>query len=225
MGEAAFFRIEEEDTITKEQKERVEKLRILNHYAQKGQILFTGSSLMEQFPVNEILMTRECPYFIYNRGVSGFTTSDMLRHMDTMVFDLEPSRIFINIGTNDIGAADYSEEKLLGNYSTILKQIRQRLPKAEIYVMAYYPVNEADKVAECADGEAAFANRNNRNIEKANKRIARLAKEMDLHYIDVSEGLRDERGKLKKEYTVEGIHMYANAYYVIFENMKKYLSL
>lgn len=225
MGEAAFLGKAEEYLITKEQKERIEKLRILNRYAKKGQILFTGSSLMEQFPVNEILMTRGCSCHIYNRGVSGFTTSDMLRYMDTMVFDLEPSRIFINIGTNDIGAADYSEERLLVNYREILMQVKQRLPKAEIYVMAYYPVNEVDKLSECADGEYAFVNRNNGNIEKANKRIAQLSKEMELHYIDVSEGLRDARGKLKKEYTVEGIHMYANAYYVIFENMERYLSL
>ena len=46
---------------------------------------------------------------------------------------------------------------------------------------------------------------------------------MGLNFIDVSEGLRDEHGRLKKEFTVEGIHMYANAYYVIFENMERYL--
>lgn len=46
---------------------------------------------------------------------------------------------------------------------------------------------------------------------------------MGMHYIDVSEGLRDAQGKLKAEFTVEGIHMYANAYYVIFENMERYL--
>ena len=105
--------------VQKEQQERIEKLNILNQYAAKGQILFTGSSLMEQFPVNEILMTKGLSYRIYNRGVSGFTTLDMLNHMDTMVFDLEPSRIFINIGTNDIGATDYSEDALLANRSHV----------------------------------------------------------------------------------------------------------
>ena len=188
--------------VQREQQERIEKLHILNRYAEKGQILFVGSSLMEQFPVNEILMTKGLFYKIYNRGVSGFTTADMLNHMDTMVFDLEPSRIFINIGTNDIGAPGYSEDALLSNYRRILAQIKERLSEAEVYVMA---------------------NRNNRNIDAANRRIAGLAAEMGMHYIDVSEGLRDAQGKLKAEFTVEGIHMYANAYYVIFENMERYL--
>lgn len=225
MGEATLFGKEDEYPIGKEQKERIEKLKILNQYAQKGQILFTGSSLMEQFPVNEILMTKGCSYHIYNRGVSGFTTTDMLRYMDTMVFDLEPSKIFINIGTNDIGAADYVEERLLDNYSEILMQMKQRLPQTKIYVMAYYPVNETDKVSECEQGEDAFINRNNRNIQKANQKLAQLARKMELQYIDVNDGLRDEKGKLKKEYTVEGIHMYANAYYVIFQNMEQYICL
>lgn len=209
--------------VKREQQERIEKLHILNRYAEKGQILFTGSSLMEQFPVNEILMTKGLSYRIYNRGVSGFTTLDMLNHMDTMVFDLEPSRIFINIGTNDIGAPDYSEDALLANYGRILTQIKERLPQAEVYVMAYYPVNETDKLPCCEQGASSFANRNNRNIEAANRRIAGLAEEMGLHFIDVSDGLRDEHGRLKAEFTVEGIHMYANAYYVIFENMERYL--
>ena len=35
----------------KEQKEKIDKYRILNETVIKGQILFTGSSLMEQFPM------------------------------------------------------------------------------------------------------------------------------------------------------------------------------
>lgn len=140
--------------VQREQQERIEKLHILNRYAEKGQILFVGSSLMEQFPVNEILMTKGLFYKIYNRGVSGFTTADMLNHMDTMVFDLEPSRIFINIGTNDIGAPGYSEDALLSNYRRILARIKERLSEAEVYVMAYYPVNETDKLSRCAQGRA-----------------------------------------------------------------------
>ena len=40
----------------KEQKEKIDKYRILNETVIKGQILFTGSSLMEQFPINELLL-------------------------------------------------------------------------------------------------------------------------------------------------------------------------
>ena len=41
-------------------------------------------------------------YKIYNRGVSGLNTDEFLENIDTLLLDLEPSKIFINIGTNDI---------------------------------------------------------------------------------------------------------------------------
>ena len=43
----------------KDRKEKIDKYRILNEVVVKGQILFTGSSLMEQFPINELLMTEK----------------------------------------------------------------------------------------------------------------------------------------------------------------------
>ena len=46
-----------QENTAKQQKERLENFRRLNMTAQKGQILFTGSSLMEQFPIEEISMT------------------------------------------------------------------------------------------------------------------------------------------------------------------------
>ena len=68
-----------------------------------------------------------------------------------------------------------------------------------------------------------FKTRNNENIKIANNAVNVLAKKVGYEYIDVNEGLADEHGRLKKEYTVEGIHMYANAYNVILDNMMKYL--
>lgn len=206
-----------------EQKQKVDKYRILNESVKKGQILFTGSSLMEQFPINELMLDYDMDCVIYNRGIGGFTTDDMLANMEEQVFGTEPSKIFINIGTNDIGGPGYTLEKLMENYEKILIQIKERLLETEVYLMAYYPVNEADKIPEGEWGKHMFDTRNNENIKIANAAVEQLAKKMGYHYIDVSEGLCDERGMLKKEYTVEGVHMYANGYRVILQNMMRYL--
>ena len=112
---------------------------------------------------------------------------------------------------------------LIEKYEKILTQIKERLPETEVYMMAYYPVNEVDKVPEGEWGKTLFATRTNENIALANKEVEKLADKMGYYYIDVSEGLRDENGRLKKEFTIEGIHMYANGYRVILENMKPYL--
>lgn len=207
----------------REQQDKLERYRILNQNVKKGEILFTGSSLMEQFPVNELLMTNGMNEVIYNRGIGGFTTTDMLQHMEEMVFGTEPSRIFINIGTNDIGSPEYQLEALLERYEEIIVRIQERLPEAEINMMAYYPVNETDKIPEGEWGKTAFVTRTNENINIANAAIENLAAKKGCRFINVNEGLADERGKLKKEYTIEGIHMYANGYQVVLQNLKKYL--
>lgn len=210
----------------KEQKDKLDRYRILNETARKGQILFTGSSLMEQFPIHELLMDEEMDCLIYNRGIGGFTTEDMLENMQEQIYGTEPSKIFINIGTNDMGKPDYTLEKLMDNYKKILEQIKEHLPKTEIYMMAYYPVNEVDKKTVLPDEEWAnhmFDNRNNFNIRLANQAVKQLAEKMGCRYIDVNEGLYDETGRLKKEFTLEGVHMYANGYRVVLSNLKKYL--
>ena len=207
----------------REQQDKLERYRILNQNVKKGEILFTGSSLMEQFPVNELLMTNGMDQVIYNRGIGGFTTTDMLQHMEEMVFGTEPSRIFINIGTNDIGSPEYQLEALLERYEEIIVRIQERLPEAEINMMAYYPVNETDKIPEGEWGKTAFVTRTNENINIANAAVENLAAKKGCRFINVNEGLADERGKLKKEYTIEGIHMYANGYQVVLQNLRKYL--
>ena len=212
-----------QEFMQREQQEKLERYRILNRDVRKGEILFTGSSLMEQFPINELLMSNGMNQVIYNRGIGGFTTTDMLQYMEEMVFGTEPSRIFINIGTNDIGSPDYRLDTLMERYEEIISRIQERLPEAEIIMMAYYPVNETDKVPEGEWGRTAFVTRTNENIAIANEAVERLAAKKGCRFINVNEGLTDERGKLKKEFTIEGIHMYANGYQVVLDNLKKYL--
>lgn len=207
----------------KQQNDRINQYKHLNKLSIKGEILFTGSSLMEHFPVNELLMNKGINKIVYNRAVGGFTTNDLLEHMEEMVFGVEPSKIFINIGTNDIGASNYSLDNLIKNYEIILMKIKERLPEANVYVMAYYPINEVAKENKEDWEKETFKTRTNNNIKIANRAVEELAKSMRYKYIDVNSGLTDEDGRLKDEYTIEGIHMYANAYNVILDNMMKYL--
>ena len=209
-----------EQNMRREQDEKLDRFRILNQEARKGEILFTGSSLMEQFPIHELMMNDGMDLVIYNRGIGGFTTRDMMEHMEEMVFGTEPSRIFINIGTNDMNAPDFSQDRLLENYEAILRQIQERLPAAEINVMAYYPVNEVDKVPDRPWGKTLFVNRTNRTIDRLNQALEKLAEKLGCRFINVNKGLTDENGRLKKEYTIEGVHMYANGYRVVLDNLK-----
>jgi len=204
---------------------KLKRYQHLNTYAVKGQTLFVGSSLMEQFPINEFQQALNKKIVIYNRGVGGFVTNELLAAMDTCIFELAPTRIFINIGTNDIAAPDYKKENLIVNYDQILSEIKDHLPHCQVFVMAYYPVNQkADfpSVNEAMKKEL-FKTRTNPTLQEANVAIKELAQNYQYEFIDVNDGLVDEEGNLKKEYTVEGIHFWPNAYYTIFNNLKQYL--
>jgi lysophospholipase L1-like esterase len=205
-----------------EKRDKIQRFRILNRYVQKGQIVLAGSSLMEQFPVYEFLQGHPLGRAVYNRGVGGFTTQELLGALDACIFDLEPEKIFINIGTNDLNEVDFQEEAWLGRYWSILEQIQARQPGAAIYLLAYYPVNELDDFGDPAAREWVKV-RTNRRIWAANLRLAELARQMNCRYIDLNAGLLDERGQLKKEYSVEGVHIYGNGYRVVFEGLLPYL--
>ncbi len=197
--------------------------RMLNAIAKKGETVFVGSSLCEQFLINELLMSKGINKIIYNRGISGYKTSDMLDSMEEMIFELLPSRIFINIGTNDIASPDYSLEKLIKNYKKILEMIKEKLPKTEVFMLAYYPVNDRDMTSDEVLIKERFGTRNKKNLEIANENVKKLSEEMGYKFINVNDGLTDEEGVLKKEFTIEGIHMYSNAYEVVLNNLISYL--
>lgn len=207
---------------------KLKEYSMLNRHAKKGQILFVGSSLMEGFPIYEMQLTLGLGLdrVIYNRGIGGTTTADLMQSMDVCIFDLEPSKLFINIGSNDIGGTEkrYSKEALLLNYDSILEQIKVRLPKCEVFVMAYYPINaHADFGVDPIEKQSMFATRTNANILEANEAVERLAKGHGISFINVNEGLTDAEGNLKPEFTVEGIHLWPSAYSVILNNLKRYL--
>jgi len=205
-----------------DKRDKVQRYKILNHYIKKGQILFVGSSLMEQFPIYELMQDCGIKETIYNRGIGGYTTVEMLEVLDTVVFDLEPSKIFINIGTNDLNLPDFTMEGLIGRYMAILERIMERLPQAKIYVMAYYPVNGAYDFGNPYMKEALKI-RTNARIDEANQAVEKMAGRLGLKFINVNKNLYDGAGNLKHQYSVEGMHMYANGYHAILEDLMKYV--
>ncbi len=200
-----------------EKKGKVERFRYLNAYIRKGQIVFAGSSLMEQFPIYEFLQDFNLPYTIYNRGIGGYTTKEMLQSMDVCIYDLEPRAVFINIGTNDLNEPDCSLAELSENYEKVIKGIRGHLPDTKIYMLAYYPVNP--EIGDNPYLKEIFRSRTNEKICQANIEIRKLAEAYDVVFLDLNDVITDEDGKLKKEITVEGMHMYANGYRLILDKL------
>lgn len=203
----------------KDKYRMVQSWQALNQTCVKGQIVFTGSSLMEMFPV-EKFAAEEGPDFpiVYNRGVGGWRTEEMLACLNEMVIGLQPRRVFISIGTNDLSDGSVTIADLIGRYRQILTTILADVPGVEIILMAYYPINYE---AAAESMKACLRIRTNERIADANRAVAALAEELHLRFIDVSAPLKDDQGRLKAEYTIEGMHIYEAGYRAIWPLVKE----
>ena len=210
------------ERFSEEKALKLANYRQQNAYIQKGRTLFTGSSLMENFPITEFCLNEGLPV-AYNRGIGGYTTDEFLAAIDAVLLDPRPAKLFINIGTNDIGIRPAGEdwfEHLSANYRRICGIIREQLPDTVVYMMAYYPVNAG---APQAQGNPGMQVRTNANIARANRMVEGLAAEFGFHYIDVNDGLKDAEGCLRIGHTRDGTHFDAAAYRTVFERLREYL--
>ena len=198
---------------------KVERYRELNKSVQYEETVFTGSSLMEMFPINKFLEEHGDNTIIYNRGIGGFLTYELLEVIDVCVLELKPSKVFINIGTNDLSWSSIPISDVIGNYDKIITAIEQALPDVKIYLMAYYPVNfeaASEEMKEC------LKIRTNEKINAVNLEVEKLARRHGQKYIDINANLKDEQGRLKAEYTIEGMHINEDGYRAIYEDIMKY---
>ena len=203
---------------------KMEKYRLAERYREenkstiKGAIVFAGSSLMEMFPVEAFAKEEGTDFpVVYNRGLGGWRTEDMLATLEAQVTGLMPRRVFINIGTNDLSDPSATIDALMERYDEILNRIEAEAPGVELILMAYYPINY-----DAADEgmKACLRIRTNERIREANRAVEALAHRRGPRFINVNAPLTDEQGRLKAEYTIEGMHIREEGYRSIWPLVK-----
>lgn len=199
---------------------KIMRYREENKTVSFGQVVFTGSSLMEMFPINKLLREHNDDTVIYNRGIGGFVSHELFEVIDVCATDLRPSKIFINIGTNDLSDSRIPIREIMENYDKIISAIEARLPDTVIYLMAYYPVNyeaAAENMKEC------LKIRSNEKLRTASAEVKKLAEKHGQRYIDINKNLTDEQGRLKAEYTIEGLHINEDGYRAVYDDIMAYV--
>lgn len=173
--------------------------------------LFLGDSITEMYDLEK--------YFpddpVVNSGVGGNTTDDILEDMQQRVYQYNPSKVFLLIGTNDLQDGKTPDE-IFENIKRIVEGIQENRPEAKIYLESIYPVNRNFENSGAQD-------RHNEDIKEINKKIEEYCMEEDLTYIDLYSVLEDENGDLRAEYTNEGLHLSEEGYDIVTETLKKYL--
>lgn len=190
------------------QEERLAKFVNENQKLDKGQIVFAGDSITEFFALKKYL-GRDFP--LVNRGIAGTDSVWLLEHLKEQVLDLEPSKMVLLIGINDIGRG-YPIRDIVNRISEIVMTVRQESLFTEIYLLSVFPVSEKSQYA------SKVKIRNNATVRELNQQLAVLP---GVTYVDLYDYLTDAQGQLNDTYTTDGLHLSPQGYQVLAEPIKK----
>ena len=177
--------------------------------------VFLGDSITDWYPIEELY--EDMP--IVNSGKAGYKTQDILEEMDELVYQYNPTKVVILIGTNDLNN-DVPEDKMLENIEKIIKDIKKNRKKAKLYVQSIYPINNSDNDKINKDTVGV---RTNVTIQRVNKQIKKICKQQNVTYIDMYSELVDNEGNLILKYTKDGLHISELGYLKITRILLSYL--
>lgn len=179
--------------------------------------VFLGDSITDWYPISEFFSDKTP---IINSGFAGDKTKDLLEDMDETVYRYNPTKVFIQIGTNDLNCDDSNGDIAYDNIVKMIGNIKKNRPYAEIYLESIYPVNQTDneKINKNTTGK-----RTNEDIMKVNSKLKEYCEKNDVIYVDIYNALLDEEGNLKLEYTDDGLHLSTEGYSVVSKELKKYI--
>lgn len=199
--------------LTTNTQNRLQVFKILNKDPVKASIVFFGDSLTDFFPLQDFFPE----HAIYNRGIAGDTTKNLLKRIDNIV-ELHPQKLFIQIGTNDLGKGK-KVKKVVDNIMKIHDYISHRSPETKIHIISLYPVSHHKMwLSPFISGL-----RSNNKIREVNYLLAEKCSAQNISFINIHPLLINAKGRLKKEYTIEGLHISGQGYQVIADALRSYL--
>jgi lysophospholipase L1-like esterase len=166
-------------------------------------IVMVGSSHIEGFDAATLLPGRR----IVNRGIAsdriGIEERGILHRLDCSVFDCNPCCVILENGVNDLGElwrhGKPSIDEIEACFRKVVEGIRTRLPDVPLIIVSLFPTR--DKYADL-----------NPSILDFNKRLEELAAEFGCPYLDSHTPFADTQGRLRKEFTRDGLHLNGAGY-------------
>ena len=170
--------------------------------------VFIGNSLEQGFMLyagldaGDIFATQSITLFnIYFQKVVDDGEGGMLTLLEAMA-RRQYGKVFIMLGINEMSYA--TTGGFYDSYITLVDDIRELEPGAEIYLQAITPVT-----AEESESSSTF---NNPRIHEFNDVIRQVARDRSAHYLDIYEAMADDTGCLPAGSSFDGIHPYSQYY-------------
>ena len=187
---------------------KVKAFKIMNKTVKKGGIVFIGDSITQDYNVYEYFKG----YDVYNRGIGGDTTLGLLNRLDVSVFELNPKKVFIQMGTNDLELLDAKAYDIYERMIEIVDKIKSFDQSIQIYMISIYPVNQhIDK--------QTVGKRSNEEIIQTNALLKQIE---GVSFINIYDKLL-ESDVLNPAYTLEGLHLNQEGYQVVTKVLESYV--
>ena len=159
----------------------------------------------------------QSPKTLVNRGIRGYKTDLLLENLDAHLFGQALDKVFLLIGTNDIGK-EMAQTETLANLEAIIQEISRDYPLAQIQLLSVLPVNEKEQY------KGTVYIRTNEKIQDLNRAYQDLASiYTNVHFIDLYDNFLDESGQLREDFTTDGLHLTIAGYAMLSKALQPYL--
>jgi len=140
---------------------------------------------------------------VVNRGIIGDNTEGMLARIDE-VCAAKPQKFFIMAGINDI-SQNRANKEIISNYRDIISKLKSISPQTKIYIQSVLPINnDFGKYKRLIGKEHQIVDLNNQ--------LKLLAYNDHITFINLFPLYAGADGKLKNEFTSDGLHLKPQAY-------------
>ena len=177
----------------------------------KKDIVFLGNSITNGAEWFELFNNAR----VKNRGISGDTCEGVYDRLDSIVKG-QPCKVFLLIGINDLNIGRSPKFVEEGIYR-IIKKIHKDSPKTDVYVQSILPVT---------DEYGKFSGHTSKGnlILEINHTLSEHASAYNYTYIDLhSSFVNPDTGKMRSEYTNDGLHLLGVGYKRWVEIIKPYM--
>ena len=173
------------------------------------QIVFIGNSITNMNEWWEAFGDHN----VVNRGVSGAITDEALENIEAIAAG-KPKKVFIMMGTNDLGTAGIcTTEHVMQNVTRMVERLQKVSPDTEIYIQSILPSGHL----------GSGGTRTPERLKATNTALKALCEERDITYIDLWDDLQDIATGAN-DFSYDKLHLTANAYKVWCDKIAPYVT-
>lgn len=173
-------------------------------------IIMLGNSLTDGAEWNELF--DNC--HVKNRGIVGDIISGFFERLEPILKG-QPRKIFIMGGVNDISHG-VSADSIVSAMTQVVTTIQARCPKTEIYVQSMLPFNNDVRLWKLLKGREQV-------VVDGNKGLESMCQRLGVTFINLYPLFVGENGKMKPEYTNDGLHLMGGAYLIWRDALLPYI--